>query len=196
MSFYSDIGGLTGSELPVRSSRISPSDLCNTHKGERIMMKEIKNPRAMTIEFRPEVANALRDLCSKTGISLTRAVNNAVEAYMPVIQKLAETLNDASVTSEDTANIGMNVEIDKLYDSLFQGCFEITHNEKDFVPSNEFREIIKNAIEENDMYRNAGIKYDSRFINFLARRYGLVATQSRKHSRKRGYVGILHGEWF
>ena len=160
------------------------------------MMKEIKNPRAMTIEFRPEVANALRDLCSKTGITLTRAVNNAVEAYMPVIQKLAETLSDASVTSEDTANIGMNVEIDKLYDSLFQGCFEITHNEKDFVPSNEFREIIKNAIEENDMYRNAGIKYDSRFLNFLARRYGLVATQSRKHSRKRGYVGILHGEWF
>ena len=160
------------------------------------MMKEIKNPRAMTIEFRPEVANALRDLCSKTGISLTRAVNNAVEAYMPVIQKLAETLNDASVTSEDTANIGMNVDFDELYDSLFQGCFEITHNEKDFVPANKFREIIKNAIEENDMYRNAGIKYDSRFINFLARRYGLVATQSRKHSRKRGYVGILHGEWF
>ena len=160
------------------------------------MMKEIKNPRAMTIEFRPEVANALRDLCSKTGISLTRAVNNAVEAYMPVIQKLAETLNDASVTSEDTANIGMNVEIDELYDSLFRGCFEITHNENDFVPANKFREIIKNAIEENDMYRNAGIKYDSRFLNFLARRYGLVATQSRKHSRKRGYVGILHGEWF
>ena len=160
------------------------------------MMKEIKNPRAMTIEFRPEVANALRDLCFKTGITLTRAVNNAVEAYMPVIQKLAETLNDASVTSEDTANIGMNVDFDELYDSLFRGCFEITHNEKDFVPSNEFREIIKNAIEENDMYRNAGIKYDSRFLNFLARRYGLVATQSRKHSRKRGYVGILHGEWF
>ena len=160
------------------------------------MMKEIKNPRAMTIEFRPEVSNALRDLCSKTGISLTRAVNNAVEAYMPVIQKLAETLNDASVTSEDTANIGMNVDFDELYDSLFQGCFEITHNEKDFVPANKFREIIKNAIEENDMYRNAGIKYDSRFLNFLARHYGLVATQSRKHSRKRGYEGILHGEWF
>ena len=160
------------------------------------MMKEIKNPRAMTIEFRPEVANALRDLCFKTGITLTRAVNNAVEAYMPVIQKLAETLSDASVTSEDTANIGMNADFDELYDSLFRGCFEITHNENDFVPSNEFREIIKNAIEENDMYRNAGIKYDSRFLNFLARRYGLVATQSRKHSRKRGYVGILHGEWF
>ena len=191
MSFYSDIGGLTGSEVTVRHT-----DPCNTHKGERIMMKEIKNPRAMTIEFRPEVANALRDLCSKTGISLTRAVNNAVEAYMPVIQKLAETLSDASVTSENPENIGMNVDFDKLYDSLFQGCFEITHNENDFVPSNEFREIIKNAIEENDMYRNAGIKYDSRFLNFLARRYGLVATQSRKHSRKRGYVGILHGEWF
>ena len=160
------------------------------------MMKEIKNPRAMTIEFRPEVANALRDLCFKTGITLTRAVNNAVEAYMPVIQKLAETLNDASVTSEDTANIGMNVDFDELYDSLFRGCFEITHNENDFVPANKFREIITNAIEENDMYRNAGIKYDSRFLNFLARRYGLVATQSRKHSRKRGYVGILHGEWF
>ena len=160
------------------------------------MMKEIKNPRAMTIEFRPEVANALRDLCSKTGITLTRAVNNAVEAYMPVIQKLAETLSDASVTSEDTANIGMNADFDELYDSLFRGCFEITHNENDFVPANKFREIIKNAIEENDMYRNAGIKYDSRFLNFLARRYGLVATQSRKHSRKRGYVGILHGEWF
>ena len=102
------------------------------------MMKEIKNPRAMTIEFRPEVANALRDLCSKTGISLTRAVNNAVEAYMPVIQKLAETLNDASVTSEDTANIGMNADFDELYDSLFRGCFEITHNENDFVPASAY----------------------------------------------------------
>lgn len=160
------------------------------------MMKEIKNPRAMTIEFRPEVANALRDLCSKTGITLTRAVNNAVEAYMPIIQKLSETLNDASATSENTANISTNVDFDELYDSLFRGCFEITHNENDFVPSNMFKEIIENAIEESDMYRNAGIKYDSRFLNFLARRYGLVATQSRKHSRKRGYVGILHGEWF
>ena len=160
------------------------------------MTKEIKNPRAMTIEFRPEVANALRDLCSKTGIALTRAVNNAVEAYMPVIQKLAEAVNDASETSEDTANISTNVDFNKLYDSLFQGCFTITRNENDFVPSNMFKEIITNAIEESDMYRNAGIKYDSRFLNFLARRYGLVATQSRKHSRKRGYVGILHGEWF
>ena len=160
------------------------------------MMKEIKNPRAMTIEFRPEVANALRDLCSKTGITLTRAVNNAVEAYMPVIQKLAETLNDASATSENTANIGTNIDLDELYDSLFRGCFEITHNENDFVPSNMFKEIIKNAIEGSDMYRNAGIKYDSRFIDFLERRYGIVATRSRKHSRKRGYEGILHGEWF
>ena len=81
MSFYSDIGCLTGSEVTV-----SPIDFYNTHIGERIMMKEIKNPCAMTIEFRPEVANALRDLCSKTGITLTRAVNNAVEAYMPIIQ--------------------------------------------------------------------------------------------------------------
>ena len=160
------------------------------------MMKEIKNPRAMTIEFRPEVANALRDLCSKTGITLTRAVNNAVEAYMPVIQKLAETLNDASVTSENPANIGTNIDFDKLYDSLFLGCFEITHNENDFVPSYEFKEIIENAIEESDMYRTSGIKYDSRFLNFLARRYGLMATQPRKHSRKRGYEGIIHGEWF
>ena len=159
-------------------------------------MKEIKNPRAMTIEFRPEVANALRDLCSKTGITLTRAVNNAVEAYMPVIQKLAETLNDASITSENTANISTNVDFDELYDSLFRGCFEITRNDNDFVPTHIFKKIITNAIEGSDMYRNAGIKYDSRFLNFLARRYGLVATQSRKHSRKRGYEGILHGEWF
>ena len=159
-------------------------------------MKEIKNPRAMTIEFRPEVANALRDLCSKTGITLTRAVNNAVEAYMPVIQKLVEAMNDASVTSENPANISTNVDFDKLYDSLFRGCFEITHNENDFVPSNMFKEIIENAIEESDMYRNSGIKYDSRFLDFLERRYGLVATQPRKHSRKRGYEGIFHVEWF
>ena len=191
MSFYSDIGCLTGSEATV-----SPIDFYNAHIGERIMKKEIKNPRAMTIEFRPEVANALRDLCSKTGITLTRAVNNAVEAYMPIIQKLAETLNDESVTSESLSNISTNSDFDKLYDSLFRGCFEITHNESDFVPSYEFKEIIENAIEESDIYRNAGIKYDSRFLDFLARRYGLVATQPRKHSRKRGYEGILHGEWF
>lgn len=160
------------------------------------MKKEIKNPRAMTIEFRPEVANALRDLCSKTGITLTRAVNNAVEAYMPIIQKLAETLDDASVTSENHANISTNVDFDELCDSLFRGCFEITHNENDFVPSYEFKGIIATAIEENDTYRKAGIRYDSRFIKFLAHRYGLVATQSRKHSRKRGYEGIIHGEWF
>ena len=191
MSFYSDIWCLTGSEATV-----SPIDFYNAHIGERIMKKEIKNPRAMTIEFRPEVANALRDLCSKTGITLTRAVNNAVEAYMPIIQKLAETLNDESVTSESLSNISTNSDFDKLYDSLFRGCFEITHNESDFVPSYEFKEIIENAIEESDIYRNAGIKYDSRFLDFLKRRYGLVATQPRKHSRKRGYEGILHGEWF
>ena len=158
------------------------------------MKKEIQNPRAMSIEFRPEVANTLRDLCSKTGITLTRAVNNAVEAYMPVIQKLAETLNDESVTSENLANISTNADFDELYDSLFRGCFEITHNESDFVPTYEFMEIIKNAIEENDMYRSAGIRYDSRFLDFLKRRYGLVATQPRKHSRKRGYEGVLHHE--
>ena len=191
MSFYSDIGCLTGSEVTV-----SPIDLNNAHIGERIMMKEIKNPCAMTIEFRPEVANALRDLCSKTGITLTRAVNNAVEAYMPVIQKLAETLNEPRVTSENPANISTNDDFDKLYDSLFRGCFEITHNDNDFVPSYEFKEIIENAIEESDIYRNAGIRYDSRFLDFLKRRYGLVATQPRRHSRKRGYEGILHGEWF
>lgn len=160
------------------------------------MMKEIKNPRAITIEFRPEVANALRDLCSKTGITLTRAVNNAVEAYMPIIQKLAETLNDASVTSENSANISTNVDLDELYDSLFKECFEITHNENDFVPTYMFRKIISNAIDVHRTYRNAGIRYDSRFLDFLARRYGLVATQSRKHSRKRGYEGIRHHEWF
>ena len=191
MSFYSDIGCLTGSEVTV-----SPIDFYKTHKGERIMKKEIKNPRALTIEFRPEVANALRDLCSKTGITLTRAVNNAVEAYMPVIQKLAETLNESRVTSENPANISTNADFDKLYDSLFRGCFAITHNESDFVPSYEFKEIIENAIEESDVYRTAGIRYDSRFLDFLKRRYGIVATQPRKHSRKRGYEGILHGEWF
>ena len=48
------------------------------------MKKEIKNPRGMTVEFRLEVANALRDLCSKTDIPLTRVVNNAVEAMNDV----------------------------------------------------------------------------------------------------------------
>ena len=168
----------------------------HTHIGERIMKKEIQNPRAMTIEFRPEVANALRDLCSKTGITLTRAVNNAVEAYMPIIQKLAETLNDASATSENPVNISTNADFDKLYAALFHECFEITHNDNDFVPSYEFREIIENAIEVTAIYRNAGIIYDSRFLDFIERRYGLVATQSRKHSRKRGYEGILHRECF
>ena len=158
------------------------------------MMKEIKNPRAMTIEFRPEVANALRDLCSKTGITLTRAVNNAVEAYMPVIQKLAETLNDESVTSENPANISTNVDLDELYDSLYEDCLEIIFDDNDFAPSYKFREIVENTIEENDVYRNAGLKYDSRFLDFLKRRYGIVATQPQKHSRKRGYEGVLHHE--
>ena len=154
------------------------------------MKKEIQNPRAMTVKFRLEVANALRDLCSKTGISLTRAINNAVEAYIPVIQKMAETLKESCVTSENLANVGANVDFDELCISLFEECFINTYNTNDFIPSYEFKEIIENAVEENDMYRNAGIKYDSRFIKFLAHRYGLVATQSRKHSRKRGYEGI------
>ena len=159
------------------------------------MMKEIKNPCAMTIEFRPEVANALRDLCSKTGITLTRAVNNAVEAYMPIIQKLAEAMNEPRVTSENPANISTNVDSDELHDSLFRECFEITNNKSDFVPSYEFKEIISNTIYVNRMYRNAGIRYDSQFRDFLERRYGLVETRSRKHSRKRGYEGVLHHEW-
>ena len=158
------------------------------------MKKEIKNPRAMTIEFRPEVANALRDLCSKTGITLTRAVNNAVEAYMPVIQKLAETLNDESVTSENPENISTNSDFDELYDSLYEDCLEIIFDDNDFAPSYKFREIVENTIEENDVYRNAGLKYDSRFLDFLKRRYGIVATQPQKHSRKRGYEGVLHHE--
>lgn len=144
------------------------------------MMKEIKNPRAMTIEFRPEVANALRDLCSKTGITLTRAVNNAVEAYMPIIQKLAETLNDASVTSENLANISTNDELDELYDSLYEDCLEIIFDDNDFAPSYTFKEIAEKTVEENPVYRNAGIRYDSRFLDFLERRYGLVTTQPRK----------------
>ena len=160
------------------------------------MKKEIRNPRAMTIEFRSEVANALRDLCSKTGITLTRAVNNAVEAYMPVLQKLAETLNDASVTSENPANISTNVDLDELYDSLYQDCLEILFSEDDFAPSYTFKEIAEKTIEENPRYRTAGIKYDSRFLDFLERRYGIVTTQSLKHSRKRGCEGILHHEGF
>ena len=144
------------------------------------MKKEIRNPRAMTIEFRPEVANALRDLCSKTGITLTRAVNNAVESYMPIIQKLAETLNDASVTSENPANISMNYNLDELYDSLYEDCLEIIFNENDFVPLKTFKEIVENTIEESPVYQNAGLKYDSRFLDFLERRYGLVTTQPRK----------------
>lgn len=143
------------------------------------MMKEIKNPRAMTIEFRPEVANALRDLCSKTGITLTRAVNNAVEAYMPIIQKLAETLDDASVTSENHANISTNSDFDELCDSLYEDCLEIIFDENDFAPSKTFKEIAEKTIEENPVYRNAGIRYDS-LLDFIEHRDGLVATQPRK----------------
>ena len=153
------------------------------------MKKEIKNPRATTIKFRPEVANALRDLCSKTGITLTRAVNNAVEAYMPIIQKLAETLNDESVTSENPENISTNSDLDELYDSLYEDCLEIIFNDNDFAPSYTFREIAEKTIEENDMYRKAGLKYDW-FLDFLERRYGLVTSQPRKHSRKRGYESV------
>ena len=154
------------------------------------MKKEIQNPRATTIKFRPEVANALRDLCSKTGITLTRAVNNAVEAYMPVIQKLAEAMNEPRVTSENPENISTNSDLDELYDSLYEDCLEIIFNDNDFAPSYTFREIAEKTIEENDMYRKAGLKYDSRFLDFLERRYGLVTSQPRKHSRKRGYESV------
>ena len=159
------------------------------------MKKEIQNPRATTIKFRPEVANALRDLCSKTGITLTRAVNNAVEAYMPIIQKLAEATNDANVTSENPENISTNSDLDELYDSLYEDCLEIIFNDNDFAPSYTFREIAEKTIEENDMYRKAGLKYDW-FLDFLERRYGLVTSQPRKHSRKRGYEGVspIHHE--
>ena len=68
---------------------------------EAKMSKEIKNPRGMTVEFRLEVANALREFCSKTGISLTRAVNNAVEAYMPKIQKMMEAMQGVDAESND-----------------------------------------------------------------------------------------------
>ena len=155
------------------------------------MMKEIKNPCATTIKFRPEVANALRDLCSKTGITLTRAVNNAVEAYMPIIQKLAETTNDANVTSENPENISTNSDLDELYDSLYEDCLEIIFDDNDFAPSYTFREIAEKTIEENDMYRKAGLKYDW-FLDFLERRYGIVTSQPRKHSRKRGYESVSH----
>ena len=153
------------------------------------MMKEIKNPCATTIKFRPEVANALRDLCSKTGITLTRAVNNAVEAYMPIIQKLAETTNDANVTSENPENISTNSDLDELYDSLYEDCLEIIFDDNDFAPSYTFREIAEKTIEENDMYRKAGLKYDW-FLDFLERRYGIVTSQPRKHSRKRGCESV------
>ena len=113
---------------------------------------------------------------------------------MPVIQKLAETLNDESVTSENPENISTNSDFDELYDSLYEDCLEIIFDDNDFAPSYKFREIVENTIEENDVYRNAGLKYDSRFLDFLKRRYGIVATQPQKHSRKRGYEGVLHHE--
>ena len=65
------------------------------------MSKEIKNPRGMTVEFKLEVANTLREFCSKTGISLTRAVNNAVEAYMPKIQKMMEAMQGVDAEEND-----------------------------------------------------------------------------------------------
>ena len=65
------------------------------------MSKEIKNPRGMTVEFKLEVANALREFCSMTWISLTRAVNNAVEAYMPKIQKMMEAMKCVDAESND-----------------------------------------------------------------------------------------------
>lgn len=74
------------------------------------MEKKIKNPRGMTVEFKLEVANTLRDFCSKTGISLTRAVNNAVEAYMPKIQKMMEAMqgvdaDDSEQKSEEVSGL-------------------------------------------------------------------------------------------
>lgn len=73
--------------------------ICTKCDTEDKMKKEIKNPRGMTVEFRLEVANALRDFCSKTDIPLTRVVNNAVEAYMPKLQKIMEAMN--GVDAED-----------------------------------------------------------------------------------------------
>ena len=99
-----------------------------------------------------------------------------------------------SDVTRDSFNVSANFWMIGMH--LFRECFEITHNESDFAPTYKFREIVENTIEENDVYRNAGLKYDSRFLDFLKRRYGLMATQSRKHSRKRGFEGILHHEWF
>ena len=64
------------------------------------MKKKIKNPRGMTVEFRTEVANTLRDFSSITGVPLTRAVNNAVEAYMPKFKKMMEAMQ--CVDAEDS----------------------------------------------------------------------------------------------
>ena len=66
--------------------------ICAKYDTEDKMKKEIKNPRGMTVEFKLEVANTLRDFCSKTGISLTRAVNVAVEAYIPKFKKMMEAM--------------------------------------------------------------------------------------------------------
>ena len=109
---------------------------------------------------------------------------------MSIIQKLAETVNEPRVTSESLSNISTNVDLDELYDSLYQDCLEIIFDDNDFAPSYTFREIVENTIEGNDVYRNAGLKYDSRFLDFLERRYGIVATQPQKHSRKRGCEGV------
>ena len=74
--------------------------ICTKYDTEDRMKKEIKNPRGMTVEFRLEVANALREFCSKTDIPLTRVVNNAVEAYMPRLKKIMEAMN--GVDTEDS----------------------------------------------------------------------------------------------
>ena len=105
-------------------------------------------------------------------------------------------MNEPRVTSVNPAYIRTDVDFDELYDSLIEDCLEILFDDNDFAPTYKFREIVENTIEENDVYRNAGLKYDSRFLDFLERRYGLVTTQPQKHSRKRGYEGVLHGEWF
>lgn len=74
------------------------------------MKKEIKNPRGMTVEFKLEVANTLRDFCSITGVPLTRAVNVAVEAYMPKFKKMMEAMQgmdaeDSEQKSEEVSGL-------------------------------------------------------------------------------------------
>ena len=78
------------------------------------MQKKIKNPRGMTVEFRLEVANTLRDLCSVTGIPLTRAINVAVESYMPKFKKMMDAMNGVDAEdSEQKSEVvwGLPVEI-------------------------------------------------------------------------------------